>query len=691
MLSNQALYSNSGHLGHKASRNGPQNFVNYQANSGLPQMQMNSYPNQEYLNLIGDATAEALISSANDAYMRINNERNELEQERDELKQRLQDMERKIVLEIERREMQAQHYEMLTNQLCNRISNSCVDKKLTRPEQQQEALNSAFPMTTDMTKECASTETEKDDYPNVKYWDEATYNYDEVANDLSAGKFPKKLRFLEDADGRLIPDHRLNDMRSHLLHAFEEIWLLMPSLLYSNGWLRCNEKLQTACYTEMRQLYPELTYCSKNWKARKLMSNWYSNYIKARKKDESDSGEENEIEVTAMIPAKRSLANNSKGKKKVKKEKGIEVLELGSEDDVNLTQVVDPLAILPPTNSDWIESALTSSTSTTASASLTNSASSVINFRSETALVTTKKTSATTKATSASTKTTIAAPAANAATTVMKNTKTTSTKTTATKTAANTRNNVKAAQAPITSKTAIMKTGLSSTALTAGPSTHAISNTIIATIPAIPKAAPSTHIASTLTLRIPAFKTKTTAATSSAIPTTSTSTPTVAPKLKPKPRYQNKQFKIPHAPSASGQPSADQIHDEGSDVEMSDVQTLQNPGPTATIEEHEQQEYDLDNEPEQVSEHGEPEEELNELDEPEQELEPPEPAPALAAVMHIDEEVIAGPSTTMSAQNVEGGTNATDLFAQDLADRLGHPKAFWKDKSKKHKEQKNRK
>jgi hypothetical protein len=33
--------------------------------------------------MIGSATAEALITSANDAYMRIHNERNELEQERD--------------------------------------------------------------------------------------------------------------------------------------------------------------------------------------------------------------------------------------------------------------------------------------------------------------------------------------------------------------------------------------------------------------------------------------------------------------------------------------------------------------------------------------------------------------------------------------------------------------------------------
>ena len=46
--------------------------------------QINAYPNQEYLNLIGTASAESLLSSTNEAYMQIHNERNGLKQERDE-------------------------------------------------------------------------------------------------------------------------------------------------------------------------------------------------------------------------------------------------------------------------------------------------------------------------------------------------------------------------------------------------------------------------------------------------------------------------------------------------------------------------------------------------------------------------------------------------------------------------------
>ncbi|KIL57983.1 hypothetical protein M378DRAFT_15854 [Amanita muscaria Koide BX008] len=84
MLSNQGLYSNSGQLAHKGSHIGPQTYVNYPVN-GSSQMQINSYPSPEYLSLIGNAPAEALISSANDAYMRIHTEKNELAQEGNQL------------------------------------------------------------------------------------------------------------------------------------------------------------------------------------------------------------------------------------------------------------------------------------------------------------------------------------------------------------------------------------------------------------------------------------------------------------------------------------------------------------------------------------------------------------------------------------------------------------------------------
>ena len=245
----------------------------------------------------------------------------------------------------------------MIDQLFKHISPGSNEVKATsRLEKRQETLKSVFPLAFDKAEEWEAAEKEHSAYPNIRYWDEMNYNYDAAVAASSGIKFPKKYLFLEDAHGQLIPESRLNDMRAHLLEAFEDIRLLMPSLLHSNGWLKCDGELQTICYTDMRRRFPELNYCSKGWKARKLLSNWYSNYIKSRKKGESSipvpEGDD-EIELTAVIPAKRSLAHDpakaNKARKKVKKEKAEEKLEVdsdmeaSSDVDINMVQIVDPL------------------------------------------------------------------------------------------------------------------------------------------------------------------------------------------------------------------------------------------------------------------------------------------------------------------------------------------------------------
>jgi hypothetical protein len=158
----------------------------------------------------------------------------------------------------------------MIDQLLKRIpTGSSGEKKVTRIEQRQEALESAFPTAFDTTKDWEPLEKDKNAYPNIRYWSEMNFNYDEAA--AAPSTFPKKYRFLENAQGQIIPESRLNDMRGRLLHSFEEIRLLMPSLLHLNGWLKCDEKLQDICYIEMQRLFPELGLCSKNWKARKLL------------------------------------------------------------------------------------------------------------------------------------------------------------------------------------------------------------------------------------------------------------------------------------------------------------------------------------------------------------------------------------------------------------------------------------
>ncbi|KIL55714.1 hypothetical protein M378DRAFT_17695 [Amanita muscaria Koide BX008] len=379
-------------------------------------------------------------------------------------------------------------------------------------------------MAFDVSKEWASSEKEKSDYPDIKYWDELNYNYDEAANDRGSGKFPKKLRFLEDANGRLIPEHRLDDMRAHLLHTFEEIRLLMPSLLSFNGWLKCDEKLQTMCYAQMR--------------------NWYSNYIKSRKKDDSSASEaEDEIEVMAIIPAKRALPSDSKGKKsrkKFKKERGTEDAKVESDGvegvsdiDTHLTQVIDPLTkLLAPSN--WIN-ASTPSTSSALTASLNASTTSQsASTTSLSALMTTKKTSTTMKTTSATVKTpaVMAETSATATTNTTSKTMKTTTKSVA-RTAKEKTTTSKTLNIPITSNTASKSTPSSSTATK--------SSMTAATVPIVPMITKPANSTS-LTLRIPAIRTVPENPASSAAPV-------VAPK--PKPVYRNKQFKIPQPHSVT--------------------------------------------------------------------------------------------------------------------------------------------
>ena len=181
--------------------------------------------------------------------------------------------------------------------------------------QRQEVLQAAFPIAYDTTTtyddDKIDEKNDKDrrlDYPEVKYWTKDRYNQSN-ADANSSEPFPKKLRFLEDEDGNLISQDVLDAMRSHLLQAFEEIRASKPSLL-EGSWLKCNPELIKMCYKEMRRLFPELTLCAKNWKARQLLVVWYSNYSKNRhlgkpgRNDESDISEDDEAD-TAAIPAKR--------------------------------------------------------------------------------------------------------------------------------------------------------------------------------------------------------------------------------------------------------------------------------------------------------------------------------------------------------------------------------------------------
>ncbi len=221
----------------------------------------------------------------------------------------------------------------VTNTLMKNASSNAQSHPISKMGQRQEALQAAFPIAYDTTTtyddDNIDEKTDKTSgrhlaYPGVKYWTKDRYKQSD-ADANSSESFPKKLRFLEDEDGNLIPQDLLDEMRSHLLQAFEEIRASMPSLL-EGSWLKCNPELIKMCYKEMRRLFPELTLCAQNWKARKLLVVWYSNYSKNRKNlgkpgprdDEFDISEDDETDAAA-IPAKRkNMKKENNARKKVK-------------------------------------------------------------------------------------------------------------------------------------------------------------------------------------------------------------------------------------------------------------------------------------------------------------------------------------------------------------------------------------
>ncbi|KIL54254.1 hypothetical protein M378DRAFT_182610 [Amanita muscaria Koide BX008] len=169
-------------------------------------------------------------------------------------------------------------------------------------------------------------ERQRNSFPLVKHWFREHFKENDTS-DFS--QLPKKLRFLEDELGCTITQARLDEMRHNLHSSFQELKSLMPSLLSSGGWLRCDQELQRICYVYMRRRYPELTLCERNWKVHVFLSEWYANWGRDRKKvKEEDTADENKapaVVSTTTLLSKRLNEADDVDKlviKKVNKGKG---------------------------------------------------------------------------------------------------------------------------------------------------------------------------------------------------------------------------------------------------------------------------------------------------------------------------------------------------------------------------------
>jgi hypothetical protein len=88
----------------------------------------------------------------------------------------------------------------------------------------------------------------------------------------------------------------------------------------------------------MRHLFPELTLCDNNWKARSLLIEWYGNWNQPRigvKEEEMD----NDLDAT-NVPSKRKKQN---GPSKLKKAKRV----ADSSVDTEIPFAIHPLFVTP--------------------------------------------------------------------------------------------------------------------------------------------------------------------------------------------------------------------------------------------------------------------------------------------------------------------------------------------------------
>ncbi|KAM6490158.1 hypothetical protein JOM56_014350 [Amanita muscaria] len=273
--------------------------MNYAAGtSNLSDMQTNTLQNNDInmnvdeitINIVGSAPHELLVSSANQAYMQTHEEIRNLENQLEQANRELQTAKQELKSEKDARITEVNTWKDVANTLMKNSSNIQV-APVSRVGKRCEALETAFSTAYDTTNkyqdDLIDEKTDKKDerrlqYPSVKYWTKDQFKYLDTDTNPSE-TFPKKLRFLEDEDGDLISQDRLDEMRAHLLHAFEEIRTLLPSLL-SNGWLNKNRKLSNS----------------------------------------TNVSEDDEVEITGVVPAKRAQTSKKdrKARKKAKNDKG---------------------------------------------------------------------------------------------------------------------------------------------------------------------------------------------------------------------------------------------------------------------------------------------------------------------------------------------------------------------------------
>ncbi|KIL61729.1 hypothetical protein M378DRAFT_179966 [Amanita muscaria Koide BX008] len=120
-----------------------------------------------------------------------------------------------------------------------------------------------------------------EDYSSVRFWTLEDFKAKQATliceSDGKKNTLPKKLLFLEDEYGVMIPLSRLSSMRGILKGLFDLLKASLPEIL-KETWCQYDTEFQDIVYRELRAHFPELAMCNDNWKARSLLIEWYCNW-----------------------------------------------------------------------------------------------------------------------------------------------------------------------------------------------------------------------------------------------------------------------------------------------------------------------------------------------------------------------------------------------------------------------------
>lgn len=108
---------------------------------------------------------------------------------------------------------------------------------------------------------------ERSQYPLVRFWTRAEWTRG------------SRTSHLEDEDGTLVPDARIREIRQHIAQKIDQVKKIKPNLLAKN-WTHSDMEFRQALYQNLRLTFSEFSLCDDDWKAKAMVSMWYSDHFR---------------------------------------------------------------------------------------------------------------------------------------------------------------------------------------------------------------------------------------------------------------------------------------------------------------------------------------------------------------------------------------------------------------------------